>query len=355
MSFSSTSDDDSSSSRSPSSSSDDHPNFPQFVKLPPEIRHQIWLSVIPSPGINSFNVHSFPYDHQGANRSTSPPWLYLDLRRLDINDDDETVSSYDPSAWQARCTLRRTCREARLLSALPPSKSATITLTRPKRGLYIRAADGQLLRGTPLQDLGPSRRQPVEPQVKRRIQVSIDDVLSLSVENCSFSLPHEESHFADGVLDDDVDGLATGDDDLGWTYDPQLTPPLPPSIPPDRYCLEMSRGGGVILLRIQQAVEGIFNCSVSQDRQNPLMIMFNSGCQALGERSTDELTPAEQTFWDRFGDCYLPFPLGSNTLNAAYRLTKIWPEKSDIRERYRQSSLLQSPKRPVNKYYSIDR
>ncbi|KAH8163138.1 hypothetical protein CIB48_g5118 [Xylaria polymorpha] len=212
--------DSSTSSSSSVSSTSEQFQFPLFTSLPPELRHHIWRLAVPSPGINFFNVHCFPNDHAGCNRSTSPPWAYLDLRRLSIEDSDAAVWEYDPSAWQARLAVRQTCREARDICSIPASKSAVLTLTRPRRGLFVRAGDGQL-RNTPLrydenENENKNKTEESEPVVRRTIEVHIDDILSLSVENCSFNLPHEETPlFSDDDDDDDdgVDGLATADAD----------------------------------------------------------------------------------------------------------------------------------------------
>ncbi|KAI8626521.1 hypothetical protein F5Y19DRAFT_219169 [Xylariaceae sp. FL1651] len=359
--------DDSCSSTSNSTSPEPISQFPRFIDLPPEIRYQIWRAAVPSPGINFFNVHCFPNDHVGCNRSTSPPWAYLDLRRLDIEHDDYQVSRYDPSSWQARHTVRQTCREARLICAVPGSKSAFITLTRPRRGLFVRAGDGQL-RQTSLypqhshdatQSI-PKGQALVEPVVRRTIQVHVDDILSLSVENCSFNLPHEETP-SFPIDDDDVDGLATGDADQGWAYDPRLTPKLPDAIPSSRLCANMARCNRAALRITTDALFGLLYSHIpgyldlgpGELWSGRLLLMFDANMQALGERDLEELTPTPEVVWDRFGDCYarLPWRAGDRDtpdgFPIMYRLTKIWPETSNIRERYLRSALLHSPKRPA--------
>ncbi|KAI1276874.1 hypothetical protein F5Y07DRAFT_123783 [Xylaria sp. FL0933] len=346
-------------------SSEAAPQFPRFGDLPPELRHQIWRFAVPSPGINFFNVHCFPNDHEGCNRSTSPPWAYLDLRRLDIEDDDDDVFYYDPSAWQARYAVRQSCREARLICAIPDSQAATITLTRPKRGLFVRAGDGQL-RKTPLQiqddKVGESF---IEPVVRRTVQVHVNDIVVLSVENCSFNLPHEEAPF---FPDYDVDGLATGMTlDEGWAYDPHLTPELPRAIPANRLCAGMARCSPAPLRMIADALLGLLYSHIPgylQSRPQQVewsghlffghfLLMFDALPQAVGERELEELTSDPEVVWDRFGDCYVRLPWRTWDLNPTggfpitYRITKVWPETNDLRERYLRSALLHSPKRPA--------
>ncbi|KAI0467699.1 hypothetical protein F4859DRAFT_230801 [Xylaria cf. heliscus] len=359
---------DTDSSSLSSTSSTAVPQFAHFTSLPPELRHIIWHLAVPSPGINFFNVHCFPNDHAGCNRSTSPPWAYLDLRRLSIDDDDATVSCYDPSAWQARLAVRQTCREARDVCAIPRSKSAIITLTRPRRGLFVRAGDGQL-RKTPLRapgsagdnssDTGPKPTIHPEPAVRRTIEVHVDDILCLSVENCSFNLPHEETPWLPD--EDEVDGLATGDADEGWAYDPQLTPKLPTSIPASRLCASMARCSTALLHVTTDALFGLLYSHIpgyldlrpGELWPGRLLLMFDAGTQAVGERNIEELTSTPEVVWDRFGDCYVRLPWRTGDFNPPdgfpimYRLTKVWPETNDLRQRYLRSALLHSPKRPA--------
>lgn len=347
-----TTDNDSSSVSSSSSSShsddDAGPAFPDFPRLPPEIRHLIWSFAVPHPGcgINFFNVHAFPRDHQDCNRSTSPPWLYLDLRRLSITDSDEEVAQYDPSAWQARAALHATCREARTITAIPPDKLATVVLTRPKKGLYLRAGDGQLRKLTPASEL-PEAGEPsgmstaVEPQVRRAVSVHVDDILSLSIENCSFNLPYEET----SELLDDNDPFS-----IGWAFDPQLTP-LPRGIPPHRYCFHMARGDRTTLHFVSDATDHIHHMSFGETAPKPAshFVMFDAQTFKHGPRAADVLASAERLYWDRFGDCYVPLPWDPKGPDQvpSYRLTKVAPESNDLRERYLRSALLQSPKRPA--------
>ncbi|KAI1134708.1 hypothetical protein F5Y05DRAFT_197643 [Hypoxylon sp. FL0543] len=321
--------------------------FTKFPELPPEIRHQIWRAALPVPGISFFNVHCIPNDHPGANRSNSPPWLYLDLRRLSIDDDDEAVAEYDPSAWQARETLRRVCREARDMCALSESEAATITLTRPRRGLFVRAGDGQVRRLTPYTLRSGEATTESEPLVYRKIQVRADDVLCLCFENCSFNLPYEEMAFSDSLDHPGSDDT----DELGWTYDPQLMPYLPAAIPSSRFCLGMARAGRIML---ESAGTSLLNLLVwSREHHHKWvltrvpLLMFDAYKQELGDRDLEELTPRREVLWDRFGDRYVALPWESDDLPADYRLVKVWPENNDIRERYLRSALLQSPKRPV--------
>ncbi|KAI0967204.1 hypothetical protein F4678DRAFT_255350 [Xylaria arbuscula] len=350
--------------------------FPRFKDLPAELRHQIWRFAVPTPGINFFNVHCFPNDHEGCNRSTSPPWLYLDLRRLDIQDEDEDVFFYDPSAWQARSAVRRSCTEARLICALPESKAANITLTRPKRGLCVRAGDGQLWTDTPGHEVGDDDddaardektetgkekgKTPVEPVVHRTVTVHIDDILCLSVENCSFNLPAEENP----MPFDDIDDL----DSEGWAYDPQLTPDLPHSIPADRLCAGMARCSPAQFRTIADALFGLLYGHLPDyfvphpaggkwsGRLNlaHFPLMFDALTQEIGGRELGELTPSTEVVWDRFGDCYVRLPLPWRTdytppqhLPVTYAITKVWPETNDMRDRYLRSALLHSTKRPA--------
>ncbi|KAI0110698.1 hypothetical protein F4776DRAFT_364181 [Hypoxylon sp. NC0597] len=334
--------------------------FTKFPELPPEIRHQIWRAALPLPGINFFNVHCIPNDHPGANRSTSPPWLYLDLRRLSIDDDDEAVAEYDASTWQAREALRRVCREARNICALSESEVATITLTRPRRGLFVRAGDGQVRRLTPFSLSDVETNAEPEPLEYRTVQVRADDVLCLSFENCCFNLPFEEAAISDSgghpgtfIVEDPNDDI----DELGWTYDPQLMPPLPVAIPTSRLCAGMARGGR----RTLQVAGAILLSMLSFSREQPEeqmltrlpLLMLDAYKQELGDRNIEELTPRSEVLWDRFGDRYIALPWDSTDLPADYRLVKVWPESNDIREHYLRSALLQSPKRPALSAFTV--
>ncbi|KAI1371423.1 hypothetical protein F4677DRAFT_310791 [Hypoxylon crocopeplum] len=343
-------------SASPSPELTSDPVFTKFPLLPPELRHQIWRTAILSyPGINFFNMHSIPNDHVGANRSNSPPWLYLDLRRLSIEDDDATVSEYDPSVWQARKTLRQTCREARSLCTLPESEAVPITLIRPKRSLFVRAADGQLRRLTPRDDRSIRREAGPgpEPLERRVISVRADELLCLSVENCSFNLPFEEMSLSDGagfIGDTYID--AGPDDDLGWSYDPHILPLLPSAIPRSRLCINMARGGRTALRPAQEVLCDMLSYSQDHGFGNVMtrvpLVMFDAYKQELGDRRVEELSPEGEVFWDRFGDRYVKVPWDSTELPADYRLAKVWPESNDIRTRYLRSAMLQSPKRPAS-------
>ncbi|KAI1813218.1 hypothetical protein GGS20DRAFT_577756 [Poronia punctata] len=377
--------DDDSSSTAESVSSVPSRDFPRFKDLPPELRHLIWRYAVPSPGINFFNVHSFPNDHDGCNRSTSPPWAYLDLRRLDIEDDDDVVFGYDPSTWQARNAIRQTCREARFVCAIPESKSATITLTRPKRGLFVRAGDGRL-RTTPLRPPNQQPRRPApdsdpnqlppeqeapppptEPVVHRMVDVHIDEILSLSVENCSFNLPHEEASSAFDA--DDVEDLVTGDNDSGWAFDPQVTPEIPETIPMDRLCANLARCNTATLRLTTEVLFGIvyghlpgyLDIRPGELWPGRLLLMFDeNACQnhvykGMSEESEPEPGPGPgpEVVFDRFNDTYVRLPWRTRGFSppdgfpVMHRLTKIEPEHSDIRQRYLMSSILSSPKRPA--------
>ncbi|KAI2602169.1 hypothetical protein GGR54DRAFT_533726 [Hypoxylon sp. NC1633] len=337
--------------------------FAKFPELPPELRHQIWQLAIPNPGVNFFNVHCIPNDHEGVNRSTSPPWLYLDLRRLSIDHGDAAVAQYDPSAWHARQVLRSVCREARCVCAIPDFEAATLTLTRPKRGLFVRAADGQIRRLTPLEgiDIGNESGTGSERLEYRKIRVRTEDMLCLSIENCSFNLPFEETAIENGggfggypgFPEDNEDN--EDDDELGWSYDPELIPPIPPPIPLYRQCINMARASKLALRNVQESVLGMLadrelhNLSQNRTKRHdglPL-VMFDALKQELGDRRVDELSSKGEIFWDRFGDRYVKLPWASADLTAIYRLTKVWPESNDIRERYLRSAMLQSPKRPA--------
>ncbi|KAI0442894.1 hypothetical protein F4803DRAFT_561949 [Xylaria telfairii] len=339
----------SSSSSSSVSSTSEPIRFPLFTSLPPELRHHIWRLAVPSPGINFFNVHCFPNDHAGCNRSTSPPFAYLDLRRLAIEDSDATVGTYDPSAWQARHAIRQTCREARDICSIPSSKSAIITLTRPRRGLSVRAGDGQL-RNTPLRYNPDSNTEP-EPAVRRRVEVHVDDILCLSVENCSFNLLHEE-----GALFSDDDHEYTVDVNEGWAYDPQLTPKLPVQIPAGRLCAGMGWSYRPPPCFTTDALFGLLYSQTpgyqalrpGQSWPGRLLLLLDDMTREVGGPDLEDLTSTSEVVWDRFGDCYVKLPWHwGPSFPDMYSLTKVWPEKNDVRERYLRSGLLHSPKRPA--------
>ncbi|KAK5633733.1 hypothetical protein RRF57_009447 [Xylaria bambusicola] len=354
-------DDSDASSSSNSHTSEPTPQFPRFRYLPAELRHHIWRLAVPSPGINFFNVHCFPNDHANCNRSTSPPWLYLDLRRLDIEDDDDDVFSYDPSSWQARSTIRSVCREARIICAIPESKCANVVLTRPKRGLFVRAGDGQLRGTTPLRvDDNDGSESRVEPVVRRTVQVHVDDILCLAIQNCSFNLPHEEAPFLSEGDGDDALGAAVADE--GWAYDPQLEPALPLSIPTTNICVSMARCCPPLLRSIATTLFELVHSHVPDDLMpdrfaggyllGHFYLMFDAFYQALGEREVFEVTAEPAVVWDRFGDAYLRILWRAGNPNlpdppTTYRFVKIWPEKTNIRERYLRSAILRSSKRPA--------
>lgn len=403
----------------PSTDSSSEPQFHRFSSLPPELRHHIWRLAIPSPGINFFNVHCFPFDHIGCNRSTSPCWAYLDLRRLDIEDEDDEVALYDPSSWQARYAVRQSCHEARVICAIPAEDAATITLTRPRRGLYVRAGDGQLRRETPSHiprnyekddddddddvdtnnPVNPANNNEnqnhnsnsdnkhfVEPVVRRFIEVHKNDILNLSVENCSFNLPHEEHASSssndddDDDDDDDIDVLSSTpanfsfDENMGWAYDPQLTPSLPSSIPPDRLCVNLARNGTTFPIRLSEPLFDILYGHILDYSDLPagaegwpdrLLVMVDAlPAQAIDEYDDlTELNATPEIVRDRFGDRYvrllrdlpimLPpihWPEENRGVAVLSHLTKVAPESNNLRHRYLQSACLRSPKRPAHSY-----
>ncbi|KAI0376313.1 hypothetical protein F5Y04DRAFT_286046 [Hypomontagnella monticulosa] len=350
---------DGSQSSSPSSPATPNlgPLFPQFSSLPPELRHHIWRAALPAPGINFFNVHCFPNDHLGANRSTSPNYIYLDLRRLDIEDTDEEVAEYDPSAWLARSILRSVCREARVVCEIPPEECAEIVLTRPQRGLYIRAADGQLRALTPLHPPGRWEDEPpgpgIEPLEHRTVQTHVRDILCLSVENCSFNLPFEERPEFHDTVDSTV-GIQIDDETDGWSYDPQLEPPLPGCITRENICIGVTRGDWATLEPTYELLGDIVSFSRQRDRETRLgpvaglpLLMADVHVQEVGGRGLAEITPIEEVFWDRFGDAYIKLPWERIDQPIVFRVTKVWPERNDVRKRYMRSAILRSPKRPI--------
>ncbi|KAI1431492.1 hypothetical protein GGR50DRAFT_67057 [Xylaria sp. CBS 124048] len=298
-------------------------SFTCFSKLPNELRHKIWALAIPSPGINFFNVHCFPNDHEGANRSTSPAFAYLDLRRQRIEHSDDEVARYDPSVWQARTILRQVCYEARAICTIPKSKLATITLTRPARGLFVRARDHQLL-NTPFYlrpDTPAAALPPVEPVVYRTIDVHTDDILCLSVDNCSFDLAYEE---AEGHLGEETELLSATDfnaagemhEPFGWTYDPQIIPPLPQEIHPTRLCVSL-RWTRTISLQEMDILKGILWSHIpdyfmpeltNEELFGSLLIFLEHETNlVVGRRSRKELKAMPEEIHDRFGDTYVWF------------------------------------------------
>lgn len=347
----------SSGSGSSQSSSESSLIFHLFTQLPPEIRNLIWTHALPPPGsgINFFNVHAFPMDHAGCNRSTSPPWLYLDLRRLSIFDTDNEVAQYDPSVWQARSALQATCTESRSICTIPPDKLATVVLTRPKRGLYCRAGDDKLRRFTPYTERQCQDR-PVEPKVMRTILLHTDDIITLSIENCSFNLPWEDT------LDEERTESTNMDTDFdlgGWGFDPQLTP-LPVGIQARRYCVSMIRGQGPHFQTLTEALNEahhVVHGGALEDHDIGFGMLeaqtFKFGREAAARTvaSLDARARSEQArlYWDRFGDCYVPQPWTTPGVGRrwCYRLNKVLPESNDLRDQYVRSALLQSPKRPA--------
>ncbi|KAK8052235.1 hypothetical protein PG993_003620 [Apiospora rasikravindrae] len=404
-----TSEQDSDTASSVSVASEPSPVFHKFTKLPPEIRHHIFSAAIPKPGINFFNLHTFPNDHPGANRSTSPPSLYLDMRRMAIEDDDEDVAEYDPSCWQARHALRQTCREARSVCAIPEEKRIPLTLTVPKRGLFVRAGDGLLRSMMPLE--APRRgRDGSEPTVAelpetervvhRVVEVSADELFVLSVENCSFNLPFEESPALRGEDDDDD---ADEDNDMGWSFDPEFRPcgvgrrgSRFLGIPASKFCIGLARPPNDSTVQaLQEAYMAIWCAVTGWDPVVPMLqspeaarlltddsfpameanvavfdeifqaqesslAVFEDTCDFVGRRPSPtthkRLNPVRVAYRDRWDDRYTEvathdddfFPIESimSPTLTARTLVKLGPEKSDVRERYMRSAILQSPKRP---------
>ncbi|KAF3065909.1 hypothetical protein GL218_09274 [Daldinia childiae] len=187
------------------------------------------------------------------------------------------------------------------------------------------------------------------------VRVHIDDMLCLSVENCSFNLPFEEIP----VTNSDTYGGGSSDDDeeeLGWAYDPQLTPPLPSTIRRSRVCVEMASGDRIAIQSVNEALRDLLSFSQNRNAQPGEMldqvplVMFDALNQQLGQRQVEELTPSDEAFWDRYGDRYVILPCSSTgILRADYKLVKVRPETNDIRLRYLRSAILQSPKRLVNR------
>ncbi|GAP86959.1 hypothetical protein SAMD00023353_2401120 [Rosellinia necatrix] len=350
------------------------PEFPFFNCLPPELRHQIWLDAVSLPGINFFNVHSFPKDHPDCNRGTSPPRVYLDLRRISIKHDDETVSRYDRSAWQARNAIRQTCSEAREICTIPASKSATLTLTRPARGLFVRSGDGKLRTMTPSQ-IAPTIPGPsVEPVVYRTVEVHVDDLLCLSVVNCSFNLPHEEDPVHGGAIEPQppcIPGPVYDLDDAeledGWSFDPQLMPRLPLSIDPSRLC---AGAGGSFALgdfvgdpydanlrRTTDALSGVlyghlpnWNTVSTTDREpwaDTMLYVFEDSIQDYNTRTVAELGSSAEIVYDRFGDSYARLPWREMTehLPTLFKIVKFGHENNAVRDRYLRSAKIHPPKR----------
>lgn len=392
-------------------------SFHRFSQLPPEIRHYIFSAAIPKPGINFFNLHTFPNDHPGANRSTSPPSLYLDLRRMDIEDDDDDVAEYDPSCWQARHALRQTCREARSVCAIPEDKRISLTLTVPKRGLFVRAGDGLLRSMMPLE--APSRRNhrdhsgeddeedaaaaaeevpATEAVVHRVVDVHADELFVLSVENCSFNLPFEESPALRGEDDED-------DNDMGWSFDPEFRPcgvgrhhgarTHSLGIPASKFCISLARPpNDDTVTALQEAYMAIWCAVTGWDPVVPMLqspeaarlltddgsfpateahvavfdeifqaqesslAAFEDTCDFVGRPKPTHrrVRPVKVAYRDRWDDRYAAvathdddyFPIESIiwTTLTARTLVKLGPEKSDVRQRYMRSAILQSPKRP---------
>lgn len=322
---------------------DDTMDFPSFIRLPPEIRHKIYLAAIPSPGINFFNVHSFPNDHEGANRSTSPPNLHLDLRRLTIEDDDDEVAQYDPSVWQVRHALRQTCREARAICAIPEDKIVRLKLSIPKRGLFTIAGDGLQRSQTPLQIPAPQ----AEPFVCRQIEVHADDVVALSVENCSFNIVFEEATMFHIGRDDEEDEL-----NLGWAYDPQFMNGASLGIPSTRFCLNMSRDDWATMRALEEIAAALLEAATGSPIDSNVaedygFIMLDGEDASMPELTKRYRNKSLAVFRDRWDDAYASIPWDYEDLPMHLQLIKISPEIEPMRRRYLNSGLLRSPKRPA--------
>lgn len=328
-------------------------SFSSFMRLPPEIRHQIYLAAIPSPGVNFFNVHSFPNDHPGANRSTSPPNLHLDLRRLSIDDDDDDVAKYDPSVWQTRHALRQTCREARIICALPEDKVLRLTLSVPKRGLFTHAGDGLQRSMTPFQEPDPDVPgdqhfiNSVEPVVYRRIEVHADDVVALSVENCSFNIVFEESTMFHVGRDDEEE-----ENNLGWAYDPQFKDGRPLGIPRTTFCLNLARDDWATMRALEEIAVALREAATGATEfiagiWNRGFVMLDAETNTVEELA--EKYPKEylDRYRDRWDDTYLSIPWDYEDLPMNRQLIKMRPEKTSVRARYFGSAILKSPKRPL--------
>lgn len=318
-------------------------DFPSFIKLPPELRHKIYCAALPSPGINFFNVHSFPNDHEGANRSTSPPNLHLDLRRLNIEDDDDEVAEYDPSVWQTRHALRQTCQESRIICAIPGDKIIRLTLSVPKRGLFTVAGDGLQRSMTPLQAAAGK----AEPSVCRQVEIHADDMVALSVENCSFNIVFEEATMYHIGRDDEEDEL-----NLGWAYDPQFTDGAPLGIPSTRFCLNLARDDWATMRAMEEIAAALLEAATgdqinSTRPEDHGFIMLDSEQESLPELTRRNRNPDLTVFRDRWDDAYASVPWDYEDLPMHLQLIKLSPEKETMRHRYLNSAILKSPKRPA--------
>ncbi|KAK9419337.1 putative 2EXR domain-containing protein [Seiridium unicorne] len=316
--------------------------FPSFMQLPPELRHKIYLAAIPSPGINFFNVHSFPNDHKGANRSTSPPNLHLDLRRLSIEDDDIDVARYDPSAWQIRHALRQTCQEARIICAIPDDKVVRLTLSVPGRGLFTYAGDGLQRSMTPLEE--PAKR--AETVVYRHVQVHADDMVALSVENCSFNIVFEETTMFH-IGRDQEDEVS-----LGWAYDPQFKDGVSLGIRPSRFCLNLAHDDWATMRALEEIAGALReaasgNSEASDGIDDYGSIMLDTETARKKELSRRYRSEKLAEFRDRWDDVYVSVPWDYEDLPMSLQIIKLSPERESMRERYLRSAQLKSPKRPA--------
>ncbi|KAK6827575.1 hypothetical protein PG987_010916 [Apiospora arundinis] len=375
-------------------SSEPSQTFHKFSQLPPEIRHYIFSAAIPKPGINFFNLHTFPNDHPGANRSTSPPsstwtcaaWTYMTTTRT-------SPSTTRLAGKLAILCVRRVVRPGPC-AAIPEDKRISLTLTVPKRGLFVRAGDGLLRSMMPLD--APRRRHssdgdeddddeaeasdaPVTEEVVHRVvDVHADELFVLSVENCSFNLPFEESPALRGEDEDD-------DNDMGWSFDPEFRPcgVAWPARPNDGtvsalqeaymaiWCAVTGWDPVVPMLQSPEAAQLLSNDAsfppmeahvavfdeIFQAQESSLAV-FEDTCDFVGrpKPAHKRHRPVTVAYRDRWDDRYTEvathdddyFPIESiiwPTLTAR-TLVKLGPEKSDVRERYMRSAILQSPKRP---------
>ncbi|KAH8163137.1 hypothetical protein CIB48_g5119 [Xylaria polymorpha] len=95
-------------------------------------------------------------------------------------------------------------------------------------------------------------------------------------------------------------------------------------------------------------IPGYLDLGAGQVWPGRLLLLFDAVTQDVGGRDLEELTSTPEVVWDRFGDCYVSLPWRSGPFFPVMdRLTKVWPETNDVRERYLRSALLHSPKRPA--------
>jgi hypothetical protein len=245
---------------------------------------------------------------------------------------------------------------------------------------------------------------PPEDWVYRQIEVHAEDeMICLSVENCSFNLPAEEANNGNGGQSH----LSPSDNDLdefGWSYDPQFYRPAETlGIRPGRYCLNLARSDSVstriltteVAWDLLEAVTGsrlgrtigqneFFSASLASEilsrrendqileQQEPWLMLDADTTILDGGRlvqytsaSHCSLRPGEsyvdedgrafyygEAFYDRFGDVYIHRRFeGEDGQRRGYplytrrQLVKIRPEKTDMRKQYMESATLRSPKK----------